>query len=113
MADEGAPKLWLIGRLLRERARRPDVFASRVYTPLDASGAKARHAVCFARESLLVVVPRLVASLSGDWADTELHLPDGSWTNIFTEQHVQGGRATAIRDLLEDFPVAVMTREDL
>ena len=113
MADEGAPKLWLIARLLRERERRPDLFASRVYSPLYARGAKARHAVCFRRESLLVVVPRLVASLGGDWADTELDLPDGSWTNIFTEQHLQGGRAAAIGDLLEDFPVAVMTREDL
>ena len=113
MADEGAPKLWLIGRLLRERERRPELFASRVYTPLYARGAKARHAVCFRRESLLVAVPRLVASLGGDWADTELDLPDGSWTNILTEQHVRGGHAAAIGDLLEDFPVAVMTREDL
>ena len=64
------------------------------------------------RDSLLVLVPRLVASLGGDWTDTEMDLPDGSWTNLFTEQRTQGGRTVAIGRLLEDFPVAVMIRED-
>src|SRR5438046_258585 len=81
----GAPTLWRPARLLRGRQRAPDPLASRVYAPRHARGARARHAVCFRRESLLVVVPRLVAALGGDWADTELDLPDGSWTNIFTE----------------------------
>ena len=111
-ADEGANKLWLIARLLAERARRPDDFASRRYSPLLATGSKARHAVSFTRGSVLVVVPRLVATLEGDWADTQIELPSGSWTNIFTEQQENGGSGVALGQLLETFPVAVMTRDD-
>jgi len=110
--DDGGTKLWLIERLLAERTRRPDAFASRVYTPIHATGTKARHALCFTRESLLVAVPRLVAGLGGDWADTEIDLPRGSWTNIFTGKREQGGRAVELGNLLQDFPVVVMTRED-
>ena len=110
--DDGGTKLWLIERLLAERTRRPDAFASRVYTPIHATGTRARHALCFTRESLLVVVPRLVAGLGGDWADTEIDLPRGSWTNIFTGKRERGGRAVELGNLFQDFPVVVMTRED-
>src|SRR5579862_1467338 len=39
-ADEGAPKLWLISRLLSMRARRSELFASTAYAPLEVAGAK-------------------------------------------------------------------------
>ncbi len=110
--DDGATKVWLIQRLLAERARRPEVFASARYTPIHATGSKARHAVCFTRESLLVAVPRLVSGLAGEWADTEIDLPGGSWTSILTGQRQPGGRTVELGQLLGEFPVAVMTRED-
>jgi len=44
-ADEGAPKLWLINRLLEQRRTDPELFGSSSYMPLTASGAKARHTV--------------------------------------------------------------------
>jgi len=66
-ADEGAPKLWLINRLLEQRRTDPELFGSSSYMPLTASGAKARHTVGFVRNRLLVVVPRLVVGLGGDW----------------------------------------------
>jgi (1->4)-alpha-D-glucan 1-alpha-D-glucosylmutase len=111
-ADDGAPKMWLIERVLRERARRPDLFSSGRYTPVFASGQKARHAVCFTRDALLVLVPRLVASLGGDWADTQIELPRGSWTNLLTGQRETGPRPLDVGQILEGFPVAVMIRED-
>jgi (1->4)-alpha-D-glucan 1-alpha-D-glucosylmutase len=111
-ADEGAPKIWLIQRILRERARRPDLFSGSRYTPVFASGQKARHAVCFTRDSLLVLVPRLIAALGGDWADTQIELPRGSWTNILTAQRETGPRTLDLGQVLEAFPVAVMIRED-
>src|ERR1019366_2736234 len=43
--DDGAPKLWLIARLLKQRRRRPELFESPGYVPLAAVGSKARHVV--------------------------------------------------------------------
>lgn len=107
-SDDGSPKLWLVARLLEARAERPELFSSTDYTALEATGAKALHALGFVRGRLLVLVPRLVAGLGGDWGDTEVLLPEGTWTNLLTDQRQPGGRVSA-GALLERFPVAVMT----
>jgi len=100
--------MWLISRLLGERAGRPNLFTSAEYAPLQADGPKAKHALGFVRGSLLVLVPRLPAGLAGDWGDTEVTLPEGKWTNLFTGEVEDGGRSVAAVRLLEKFPVAVM-----
>jgi (1->4)-alpha-D-glucan 1-alpha-D-glucosylmutase len=109
-ADEGVTKLWLIARLLGERLRRPDVFAGRDHAPLQATGAKARHALGFVRGPLLVVVPRLVAQLGADWGDTELELPRGAWTSVLTGE-TRGAGVVRAGELLAAFPVAVLARQ--
>ncbi|TMC82386.1 MAG: malto-oligosyltrehalose synthase [Chloroflexi bacterium] len=106
--DDGSAKVWLLSRLLRERAGRPELFASLDYAPLNATGAKANHALGFVRGSLLTLVPRLPAGLAGDWGDTEVALPDGRWTNLLTGEVEDGGRPVAANRLLEKFPVAVL-----
>jgi len=103
-ADEGAPKLWLISRLLRHR--RPAAG----YTPVDASGPKADHAVAFLRDDLLVVVPRLLLKLGGDWAGTVVPVRTGQWLNVLTGDRVAGGRDVEVAELLRRFPVAVLER---
>jgi (1->4)-alpha-D-glucan 1-alpha-D-glucosylmutase len=111
-ADEGAPKLWLIARLLDARRGRPGLFDEPVYRPLSAAGAKARHVVAFARGKLLVVVPRLVCGLAGDWGDTSLELPAGRWSNVLTGNTVEGGVAVPLGGLLAAFPVAVLALDE-
>jgi (1->4)-alpha-D-glucan 1-alpha-D-glucosylmutase len=106
--DDGSVKMWLISRLLGERAGRPNLFTSAEYTPLQATGPKAKHALGFVRGSLLVLVPRLPAGLAGDWGGTEVALPEGRWTNLLTGEVEDGGRSIAAARLLEKFPVAVM-----
>ena len=78
--------------------------------PLAAVGAKAKHAVGFVRDRLLVVVPRLVAGLGGDWADTTIDLPAGSWRSLITGEEEQGRRGVPVADLMHQFPVAVLAR---
>ena len=109
-ADEGAPKLWLINRLLEQRRTEPELFGSSSYTPLIASGVKARHAVGFVRDRLLVVVPRLVLGLGGDWADTAIDIPDGGWGSLLTGEEQQGGAGVPVAELTRRFPVAVLAR---
>ena len=115
VADAGGPKIWLIQRLLAFRARHSAAFApGSQYRPLAVSGAKAEHAVAFARTAMgeedaaIVVVPRLVARLAEDWAGAAVELPPGAWTDVLAgEQHA--GRVS-VADLLSRFPVAVLGR---
>jgi (1->4)-alpha-D-glucan 1-alpha-D-glucosylmutase len=109
-SDEGVTKLWLIARLLEEQRRRPDVFAASTYQPIEAAGAKARHAVCFVRDRLVVVVPRLLVGLGSGWGDTTIELPSRGWKNVLTGAGAEGGGPALLSELLADFPVAVLTK---
>jgi (1->4)-alpha-D-glucan 1-alpha-D-glucosylmutase len=111
-AKEGGPKLWLIHRVLDHRRRHPATYAAPSgYDPLPASGLKAEHAVAFARSGgLVVLVPRLVVGLGDRWGDTRVVVPRGRWTNLLTEEAVDGGDVAA-GALLRRFPVAVLARE--
>jgi (1->4)-alpha-D-glucan 1-alpha-D-glucosylmutase len=78
--------------------------------PLTASGAKARHTVGFVRDRLLGVVPRLVVGLGGDWAETAIDIPDGSWGSLLTGEEQEGGPRVPVAELTRRFPVAVLAR---
>ena len=107
-ADDGAPKVWLISRLLARRRSDPGLFAARDYAPLEATGAGAAHVVAFARGRLVVVVPRLPASLGGSWTDTAIDLPAGRWEDVLSGREHEG--RTLLESLLGAFPVAVLAR---
>ncbi len=111
--DEGAPKLWLIHRILGHRHRHPGVYGhASGYEPLRASGRKAGHALAFTRTGgLAVVVPRLLSGLGGDWAGTTVALPPGDWDDVLTGEKVTGGEA-GMDTLFRRFPVAVLARGD-
>ncbi len=110
--DEGGPKLWLIHRLLDDRRRNPEAYGPLAsYEPLGLNGPRRDHAVAFARGGeRAVVVPRLVAGLAGDWAETTVVLPKGRWTSMLDGSTVVGGEVP-VAELLARFPVAVLGRE--
>lgn len=110
---EGFPKLWVIQKTLQLRRRKPELFgAASTYHPLRLHGTKARHAVAFHRGGgAVVLVPRLVLRLAGDWAETEVVLPEGGWHNEFTGESVAGG-TRRVADLLKQFPVALLARSE-
>lgn len=127
---DGRIKRWLTWRLLDCRRRRPDLFVGAGYEPLSFSGAHADRLVGFARtrgaDALLVVVPRLCASLARSesgfslgaeaWGGTVVHVP-ASLGAVSWHDELTGGRldrsagAPAELDvalLLRAFPVAVL-----
>jgi (1->4)-alpha-D-glucan 1-alpha-D-glucosylmutase len=109
---EGLPKLWLIQKTLQLRRRQPELFgADGSYEPLYPRGAKATHAVAFARGGRMVtIVPRLVLRRDNDWSDTTLQLPEGSWFNELTGEDTASGEC-AVGDLLRRFPVGLLSRK--
>jgi (1->4)-alpha-D-glucan 1-alpha-D-glucosylmutase len=108
---DGFPKLWVIQKTLLIRKQHPELFgAQSSYDVVRLHGSKARHAVAFhRRQEMVVIVPRLVMGLAGDWADTEIVLPEGEWKNEFTGELVKSG-AQKLAVLLNQFPVALLTR---
>jgi (1->4)-alpha-D-glucan 1-alpha-D-glucosylmutase len=110
--DEGLPKLWTIHHGLRVRREYPRCFDQTAkYTPLTASGSKAAHALAYLRgDDVLVLVPRLVLKLAGDWAGTTLNIPPGTWRDELSGTLIPGGSA-AVADLLEAFPAALLIKQ--
>lgn len=131
-SDDGAIKLYLTHGALELRRGHPDLFERGEYRPLQASGARAEHAVAFARtygaDAVVTVVPRLVASLIGGvelmpigegiWSDTWLVLPEEEgrvYRNRLTGElltvEARGGQAgLSVADVLGLAPVALLER---
>lgn len=107
----GMPKMLVIQKTLQTRRNDPDVFGPKgAYQGLPARGNKSGHVVAYMRgRKAVVVVPRLLIGLAGDWEDTALTLPEVTWKNVFTGDDVAGG-AVMLKDLLSRFPVALLVR---
>jgi (1->4)-alpha-D-glucan 1-alpha-D-glucosylmutase len=126
--EDGRLKLYLIWKTLRLRKQWPDIFQRGEYLPLTVQGARADQIVAFIRRfdnaRVLVVVPRLVASLLGDsnlppigskvWEDTHILVPfcgycETYW-NAFTGEVMDLPKAdakVAVSELLAHFPAAL------
>ncbi len=109
--DEGLPKLWTLYHTLRVRREYPASFGEQgMYTPLRASGEKARHLVTFLRgNDIAVLAPRLVWQLGGAWADTQIEIPHGHWHNVLTGKNIHGG-SLELGKILAEFPVALLVK---
>jgi (1->4)-alpha-D-glucan 1-alpha-D-glucosylmutase len=111
--DIGLPKLWVLYCALNLRRTRPEWFgAGALYDPLLAEGAKMDHLIAYARASHVVtLVPRWNLKLGGNWSGTTIEIPQGKWTNVLTRDVVLGGRHQ-VNNLLQRFPVALLTKEE-
>lgn len=114
--DEGLPKLRLMVRALAVRARCAEAFAPGArYEPLAVAGSRSDHAICFARATpngavaTITLALRRPVPLAGEWHDTTVRMPDGSWRNALTEEAVTGGERR-LAELLTDAPVALFER---
>ncbi len=108
--NDGLPKLWIVRQSLALRRRRPQAFGTEgSYEPLAATGKYADHVVAFLRgETVASIAPRWTLRNQGNWEDTQLSLPTGTWRNAFTgEEHSQ---QVALGKLLGNFPVALLER---
>jgi (1->4)-alpha-D-glucan 1-alpha-D-glucosylmutase len=120
-------KLYTAAMGLRFRQQRRAVFDNGSYVPVAIEGPRRDHVFAFVRShesaSVLIAVPRLVATLSPDahppvgeriWGDTRLLLPPSTtqgWHHVFSDRCVplrqDGARSSVLaRDLFEHFPVA-------
>jgi (1->4)-alpha-D-glucan 1-alpha-D-glucosylmutase len=113
LSDE---KLLVTAAGLRLRREHPEWFVGEdaVYVPLPTSTG---NAVAFARGSVsdgpqvVTLATRLPVSLArlGGWREHNVALPDGAWRDLLTGRDVGAG-PTALADVLNDLPVALLVR---
>lgn len=120
----GYIKQYVIRKTLGLRNVLPTVFSRSDYQPLAVKGEHAERVIAFARQHqdhwLVVVAPRLAASLNSDsplipphtWANTRIMLPAAlhhqHLISIFSNRYHPTGTELEICDLLADFPVNLL-----
>jgi (1->4)-alpha-D-glucan 1-alpha-D-glucosylmutase len=109
-SDDGRPKLWLIARGLALRRAHARCFArGSAYQPVVAQGSRLGHVFGFLRGGeVLTLVPRFLHTLRGDWGNTLVPLPPGTWKNWLSGVTLQGDVFPSA--LFKDFPVAVLVK---
>ena len=82
------------------------------YAPVWATGPAAAHAVAFDRGGVVAVATRLPVGLErlGGWADTELRLPAGIWSDVLTGTRFSGPGAP-LGQIMGTYPVALLVAE--
>ena len=120
---DGRIKMYLIWKLLSLRQERRENFLEGGYLPLEASGEFADHICAFARDRIIVIVPRLLGTLMGSslqpplgglWGDTCVTLPDSyAYRNIFTGARIEPtesahGPQIELSEIFARLPVAVL-----
>jgi len=110
--DEGLPKLWVVHQALLLRKEHPEWFgASAAYAPVAVEGEQSERVIAYRRgESVMTVVPRWSHAAKA-WGETVVAISEGRWRNRLTSAEVVGGRLR-VSELLLEFPVALLVRED-
>jgi (1->4)-alpha-D-glucan 1-alpha-D-glucosylmutase len=123
--EDGRIKLLVTHSLLQLRRERPALFSEGAYFQVVVDGPLQEHVVALGRRHerdwLIAVVPRLVLQHLAPgqfpvgpalWADTRMHLPDGSpeeYTDVFTGRSLSlRATAGAVGEVLGQLPVAVL-----
>lgn len=106
----GLPKMWMIHRVLRFRAKHLDLFGpASPYDALYAEGPCQDQLFAYARGAgaVVVAVPRLFCASPPDEKELVLRLPPGRYHSILDDSGPLQGGVTATR-LFRHFPVALL-----
>jgi (1->4)-alpha-D-glucan 1-alpha-D-glucosylmutase len=107
--DRGHAKLLVTQAALTLRRNQPHRFMT--YSPWYARGEAAEHVVAFDRGGAVAVATRLPVGLSRrGWGATVLPLRGGRWADLLTGREHAGD--VPLRDLLADYPVALLIGEE-
>jgi (1->4)-alpha-D-glucan 1-alpha-D-glucosylmutase len=106
------PKIRVVKTALQMRRTRSDTFLRGDYHPVLAAGTAASHVIAFRRgDDVLVAVTRWTVRLEQTgWGDTELPVPEGTWTDALTGRVINGPVPAA--ELFAELPVALLERTD-
>jgi len=111
--DEGLPKLWTIHHALRLRNEHPEWFGREAeYKAVPATGSQSERVIAYLRGGNVLTVAQRWVLQGNPLEETSIKLPAGAWHNRLTGERIAQGGACKVKDLLAQFPVALLTRED-
>ena len=107
--DSGLPKLWVLHRALKLRREQPEYFGPgrRLYSAYDHGTKSRSRRSRSSRGSIATIVPRWNLKLADNWSGTSIHLPNGRWRNLLTDDRLTAA-TVPMQTLLQRFPVALL-----
>jgi len=124
---DGKIKLFTIVQSLKARQDYQDLFQRGDYQKLPVNGSLKSHIVTFMRtwneQSAIAIAPRFLTQLIKEdeyplgeqvWHETRISLPTGSsavWKDAITGQEIQGENTLWMREILNQFPVALLIKQ--
>jgi (1->4)-alpha-D-glucan 1-alpha-D-glucosylmutase len=122
--EDGRLKLFLIHRLLQARQTYGELFQRGGYQKLTVLGSLKAHVVAYARDlgdvRAIAIAPRFLTPLVKEgeyplgeqvWHETRILQPPGAssvWQNAITGQKVEGEETLWLKEILSQFPVALL-----
>jgi (1->4)-alpha-D-glucan 1-alpha-D-glucosylmutase len=123
--EDGKIKLFLIYQALKARQENSELFQRGDYQKLAVLGSLKDKIVAFSRNcgerTAIVIAPRLLTDLVKEgeyplgeqvWQETRISVAAGHlWKNAITNQEIQSQDTLWMRDVLGDFPVALLINQ--
>jgi (1->4)-alpha-D-glucan 1-alpha-D-glucosylmutase len=122
--NDGRIKLFLVYQALQARRAHADLFQRGTYENLTIVGSLKSHIISFTRSlgdtQIIVVAPRFLTSLIKDnelplgeqvWHETRILPPSGTsglWQDAISGQTIEGEETLWLKDILSQFPVALL-----
>jgi len=126
--EDGRIKLFLIARVLQLRKDNERLFREGRYVPLEVKGVRAPNIIAYARvldnRWAVTVAPRFLTSVPAEgrlpsgktaWGKTCIELPLGApaiFEETITQRTVTAAGRLLIADVLQGFPVALLSGEN-
>lgn len=108
--ESGLPKVFIIKTILEMRRDFPVFDEPDSYNPVDVLGSGSDQTVAFMRGSeVMVIVPRCQLKFKNRGNGSRIIVPEGEWCDLFSRKIIKSG-SRKIKDLLKDFPVAILIR---
>ncbi len=125
--EDGKIKMFLIYQALKARGEYLELFQRGDYQKLSVLGSLKERIVAFSRTcgstTAIVIAPRLITDLVKEgeyplgeqvWQETRISVGSGSsylWKNVITNQEIESEDTVWMRDILRDFPVALLINQ--
>jgi len=124
---DGRIKFYLTHKSLEFRRINKDLYDKGDYTVLKSMGQYNTSLIAFSRSmgnnTAVTVVPRFISGivdvgempLDGIWENTSVDIPEsisGSYRNVLTDERIKLGGSSLAVDMLKNFPVALLVKEN-
>jgi (1->4)-alpha-D-glucan 1-alpha-D-glucosylmutase len=113
----GVEKLFVTWKVLNLRRKHKELFKTGEYMALSVAPGEAvacAYARHYQKDWMLIIVPLAVAK-EKEWTQESILIPanlTGMWINLFTHKPITVRENLFIRDVMDEFPLCLLTKTD-